>query len=58
MAAVRFDIVQGGCYVISAGALLRPEDVQEPYRDLATSTINEWMGAKKGGLASLARGAM
>jgi nitrilase len=41
--------VQGGCYVIATSALLRPEDVQEAYRELAISKIDEWIGAKKGG---------
>jgi predicted amidohydrolase len=40
---------QGGCYVIATSALLRPEDVQEAYRELAISDIDEWIGAKKGG---------
>lgn len=41
--------VQGGCYVIATSALLRPEDVQDAYRDLAVSKIDEWIHAKKGG---------
>ena len=40
---------QGGCYVIATSALMRPEDVQEVYRDLAISRIDEWSGAKQGG---------
>jgi len=41
--------VQGGCYVMATSALLRPEDVQEAYRELAMSQIDEWIRAKKGG---------
>jgi len=40
---------QGGCYVIATGALLRPEDVQEAYREQAIRECDEWIGAKKGG---------
>ncbi len=40
---------QGGCYVIATSALMRPEDVQEAYRDLAISRIDEWSSAKQGG---------
>lgn len=40
---------QGGCYVIATSALMRPEDVQEEYRELAISRIDEWSGAKQGG---------
>jgi predicted amidohydrolase len=32
---------QGGCYVITPCALLRPDDVEETYRDLATSHISK-----------------
>jgi nitrilase len=46
--------VQGGCYVIATSALLRPEDVQEAYRELATSQVDEWIGAKKGGCRIIA----
>ena len=46
--------VQGGCYVIATSALLRPEDVQEAYRELAVSKIDEWIGAKKGGCRIIA----
>ena len=45
---------QGGCYVIATSALLRPEDVQEAYRELAISKIDEWIGAKKGGCRIIA----
>ncbi|HNS51819.1 MAG TPA: carbon-nitrogen hydrolase family protein [Anaerolineae bacterium] len=45
---------QGGCYVIATSALLRPEDVQEAYRALATSEVDEWIGAKKGGCRIIA----
>jgi predicted amidohydrolase len=45
---------QGGCYVIATSALLRPEDVQEAYRELAISRIDEWIGAKKGGCRIIA----
>ena len=47
---------QGGCYVIATSALLRPKDVQEAYRELATSEIGEWIGAKKGGCRIFAPG--
>ena len=40
---------QGGCYVIATSALLRPEDVQEAYRELALTRIDEWIDAKQGG---------
>ena len=40
---------QGGCYVIATGALLRPGDVQEAYRELAITRIDEWKGAMQGG---------
>jgi nitrilase len=33
---------QGGCYVIATCALLRPDDVQEAFRDLARKRISEW----------------
>jgi len=46
--------VQGGCYVIATSALLRPEDVQEAYRELAISKIGEWINAKKGGCLIIA----
>jgi nitrilase len=39
---------QGGCYVIATCALLRPDDVQEAYRDLATRRISEWIGDRQG----------
>ena len=39
---------QGGCYVIATSALMRPEDVQEEYRELASSKIDDWKGAKQG----------
>ena len=32
---------QGACYVITPCALLRPDDIQEPYQDLATSEISK-----------------
>jgi nitrilase len=47
---------QGGCYVIATGALLRPEKVQEAYREPATSKIGEWIGAKQGGSRIIAPG--
>ncbi|MFC1879057.1 carbon-nitrogen hydrolase family protein [Chloroflexota bacterium] len=47
---------QGGCYVIATSALLRPEDVQEAYRELAISKIDEWIGAKQGGSRIIAPG--
>jgi nitrilase len=47
---------QGGCYVVATSALLRPEDVQEEYRELATSKTEEWTGAKKGGSRIIAPG--
>jgi nitrilase len=47
---------QGGCYVIATSALLRPEDVQEAYRDLAISKVDEWIGAKQGGCRIIAPG--
>lgn len=47
---------QGGCYVIATSALLRPEDVQEAYRELAISKIDEWIGAKRGGCRIIAPG--
>jgi predicted amidohydrolase len=41
---------QGACYVITPCALLRPDDVQEAYRDLAKRRINEWRtGDSQGG---------
>ena len=40
---------QGSCYVIATGALLRPEDVQETYRDLAVSRVEGWIGDRQGG---------
>jgi predicted amidohydrolase len=40
---------QGGCYVIATSSLLRPEDVPEEYRELATTMTEEWSGAKRGG---------
>jgi predicted amidohydrolase len=45
---------QGGCYVIATSALMRPEDVQEEYRELAKSKIDEWTGAQKGGCRIIA----
>ena len=33
---------QGACYVVTPCALLRPDDVQETYRDLARETISKW----------------
>jgi nitrilase len=39
---------QGGCYVIATCALLRPDDVTEAYRDLATRRISEWIGDTQG----------
>ena len=47
---------QGSCYVMATSALLRPEDVQEAYRQLAISKIDEWTGAKKGGCRIIAPG--
>jgi predicted amidohydrolase len=47
---------QGGCYVIATSALLRPEDVQEAYRELALGKIGEWVGAKRGGCRIIAPG--
>jgi nitrilase len=47
---------QGGCYVIATSALLRAEDVQEAYRELAASRIDEWIGAEKGGCRIIAPG--
>lgn len=47
---------QGGCYVIATTALLRPEDVQEAYRELAISRIDEWVDAKQGGCRIIAPG--
>ena len=47
---------QGGCYVIATSALLRPEDVQEAYRELAISRIDDWTNAKKGGCRIIAPG--
>jgi predicted amidohydrolase len=32
---------QGACYVIATGALLRPDDVEEKYRDLAKRQISQ-----------------
>lgn len=40
---------QGGCYVIATSALMRPEDVQEAYRDLAIARIDEGSDSKQGG---------
>ena len=40
---------QGGCYVIATSALMRLDDVQETYRDLAKSIIDKWAEAKQGG---------
>ncbi len=40
---------QGACYVIATSAILRPEDVQEEYREQATRETEEWADAKKGG---------
>ena len=47
---------QGGCYVIATSALLRPEDVQDPYRELATIKTGEWIDAKQGGCCIIAPG--
>jgi nitrilase len=47
---------QGGCYVIATSGLLRPENVQEAFRELATSKIDEWIGAKQGGCRIIAPG--
>jgi nitrilase len=47
---------QGGCYVIATSALLRPENVQEAYRELATSEVDEWIGARQGGCRIIAPG--
>jgi nitrilase len=47
---------QGGCYVIATSALLRPDDVQEEYRELAESQIDEWIGARQGGCRIIAPG--
>ncbi|MHC4070573.1 MAG: carbon-nitrogen hydrolase family protein [Planctomycetota bacterium] len=47
---------QGGCYVIATSALLRPEDVQDAYRELAKTRIDEWIGAKQGGCRIIAPG--
>jgi predicted amidohydrolase len=40
---------QGACYVIATGALLRPDDVEETYRDLAKSQISKYGTADKQG---------
>ncbi|MGD8750080.1 MAG: nitrilase-related carbon-nitrogen hydrolase [Anaerolineales bacterium] len=41
---------QGACFVIATCALLRPDDVQEAYRDLAKRRISEWrIGDSQGG---------
>jgi predicted amidohydrolase len=40
---------QGSCYVIATGALFRPEDVEETYRDLAVSRVDGWIGDRQGG---------
>jgi nitrilase len=41
---------QGACYVITSCALLRTDDVQEVYRDLAERRISEWrIGDSQGG---------
>lgn len=45
---------QGGCYVIATCALLRPDDVQGTYRDLAISRITEWIGDTQGGSCIIA----
>ncbi len=39
---------QAGCYVIATCALLRPEDVIEPYRDLAATTVSGWIDKTQG----------
>lgn len=39
---------QAGCYVIASCALLRPDDVSETYRDLATSRISGWIADTQG----------
>ena len=46
---------QGACYVIAPCALLRPDDVQETYRDLARETISKWgMADTQGGCQIIA----
>ena len=41
---------QGACFVIATCALLKPDDVQEAYRDLARRRISEWrIGDSQGG---------
>ena len=41
---------QGACFVIATCALLKPDDVQEAYRDLARGRISEWrIGDSQGG---------
>ena len=42
--------------MIATSALLRPEDVQEPYRELAISKSGEWIDAKQGGCCIIAPG--
>jgi len=45
--------IQGSCYVIAVGSLLRPDDVPEPYRDL----VSEWIYDKdEGGSCIIAPG--
>ncbi|MFC2043399.1 carbon-nitrogen hydrolase family protein [Chloroflexota bacterium] len=45
---------QGSCYVIATGALFRPEDVQETYRDLAVNRVDGWIGDRQGGCSIIA----
>ena len=40
--------------MIATSALLKPENVQEVYRELAISEIDKWSGAKKGGCRIIA----
>jgi nitrilase len=47
---------QGSCYVMATAALLRPEDVQEPYRELAGGQVDKWSGAEQGGCRIIAPG--
>jgi predicted amidohydrolase len=47
---------QGACYVIATSALMRPEDVQEEYRELASGMIGEWKTARQGGCRIIAPG--
>jgi predicted amidohydrolase len=47
---------QGGCYVMATSSLLRVEDVQEAYRELAASRIGDWTDATQGGSRIIAPG--